>query len=56
MAVQSDGFVHEPAKAAYEPPEFVEYGQASSLIHTSSTAGNPTGDGGTPGGGSDYVS
>jgi hypothetical protein len=55
MAGQSDGVVREAAKAAYEPPEFVEYGQASSLIQTNPAITTP-GDGGAPGGGSDYVS
>ena len=55
MAGQSDGVVRDAAKAAYEPPEFVEYGQASSLIQTTS-GGTTTGDGGAPGGGSDYTS
>jgi hypothetical protein len=51
--MQSDGVAPEAAKAAYEPPEFVEYGQASSLI-TTDPPGNTTGDGGAVG--NDYTS
>jgi len=38
MSVQPETVSTEAAKAAYEPPSLVEYGQASSLIQT-----NPSG-------------
>ena len=53
MTVQSDVVAAQSAKAAYEPPVLVEYGQASNLIETA-PSGTNNGDGGAAG--SDYSS